>query len=132
MVAQISTRTVVGWRPLGVIGAGLAAAGFAIAAVAGAQMGLATFVLCALVLGSAYGLCLGQGLQDVERLAPRHARGLVTGLFYVVSYSGFALGFVLNTYEDSIGPSTPLLVLAALAAVTALARSVGGARRTQL
>ena len=131
MVAQISTRTVVGWRPLGVIGAGLAAAGFAIAAVAGAQMGLATFVLCAVVLGSAYGLCLGQGLQDVERLAPRHARGLVTGLFYVVSYSGFALGFVLNTYEDSIGSSAPLLVLAALAAVTALARSVGGARSTQ-
>ncbi|QBF46247.1 MFS transporter [Janibacter limosus] len=131
MVAQISTRTVVGWRPLGVIGAGLATAGFAIAAVAGAQMGLATFVLCALVLGSAYGLCLGQGLQDVERLAPRHARGLVTGLFYVVSYSGFALGFVLNTYVDSIGSSTPLLVLAALAAVTALARSVGVARSAQ-
>ncbi|UUZ45978.1 hypothetical protein LP422_08910 [Janibacter limosus] len=55
----------------------------------------------------------------------------MTGLFYVVSYSGFALGFVLNTYEDSLGSSAPLLVLAALAAVTALARFVGGARSTQ-
>ena len=131
MVVQIATRTVAGWRPLGVIGAGLATTGFTIAAVAGTQMGLATFVLCAVVLGCAYGLCLGQGLQDVERLAPRHARGLVTGLFYVVSYSGFALGFVLNTYEDSIGSSTPLLVLAALATVTALARFVGGTRSSQ-
>lgn len=131
MVVQIATRTVAGWRPLGVIGAGLATAGFTIAAVAGAQLGLATFVLCALVLGSAYGLCLGQGLQDVERLAPRHARGLVTGLFYVVSYSGFALGFVLNTYEDSIGSSAPLLVLAALAAVTVLARSLDIARSSR-
>lgn len=128
MLVQIATRTVAGWRPLGVIGAGLATAGFTIAAVGGAQLGLVTFVVCTVVLGSAYGLCLGQGLQDVERLAPRHARGLVTGLFYVVSYSGFALGFVLNTYEDGLGSSTPLLVLAALALLTALARLVDVAR----
>lgn len=73
------------------------------------------------MLGCAYGLCLGQGLRDVERLAPLASRGVATGLFYVVSYSGFALPFVLNTYEDSLGASAPMYLLA-LAATTELAR----------
>ncbi|MCT1617593.1 hypothetical protein [Janibacter hoylei] len=92
---------------LGVVGAGLATTGYVIAGVAGAQVGLATFAVCSMVLGCAYGLCLGQGLRDVERLAPLASRGTATGLFCVVSYSGFALPFVLNTYEDSLGASAP-------------------------
>ena len=122
VLAQVSTRRIVHWRPLGVIGASLAAIGFCISGAAGAQMSIATFVLCSLILGCAYGLCLGQGLRDVEALAPQAARGIVTGLFYVVSYSGFALPVILNTYQDTIGASAPMLVLAALAAATALAR----------
>ena len=131
LLTQIGTRRSGHWRALGVIGAGLAALGFAIGAAAGGRMSPVTFVLTAVILGCAYGLCLGQGLQDVERLAPREARGLVTGLFYVVSYSGFALPFVLNTYEDPIGPSAPLVVLAALALLTAVARLVDVVRSGQ-
>lgn len=131
LLTQIGTRRWGHWRALGVIGAGLAALGFAIGAAAGGRMSPVTFVLTAVILGCAYGLCLGQGLQDVERLAPRGARGLVTGLFYVVSYSGFALPFVLNTYEDPIGPSAPLVVLAALAVLTAVARLVDVVRSGQ-
>lgn len=52
----------------------------------------------------------------------------MTGLLYVVSYSGFALPFVLNTYEDRIGPSAPLVVLAVLAVLTAVARLVAVVR----
>lgn len=51
----------------------------------------------------------------------------MTGLFYVVSYSGFALPFVLNTYEDRIGPSAPLVVLAVLGHADR-GRSAGGRR----
>lgn len=131
VLTQIATRRWGHWRPLGVIGAGLATLGFVIGAAAGVRMSLVTFVLTAVILGCAYGLCLGQGLQDVERLAPRRSRGLVTGLFYVVSYSGFALPFVLNTYEDRLGPSAPLLVLAALALLTAVARLVGIGRKAR-
>lgn len=130
ILVQVATRRVAGWRPLGVIGAGLAAVGFVIAGVAGVQMAFATFVLCSIILGCAYGLCLGQGLRDVERYAPRTHRGVATGLFYVVSYSGFALGFVLNTYEDGLGASTPLIVLGALALLTALARLSSVVRST--
>lgn len=122
VLAQVGMRRVGGWRGLGVVGAGLATTGYVIAGVAGAQVGLATFAVCSVVLGCAYGLCLGQGLLDVEHLAPLASRDVATGLFYVVSYSGFALPFVLNTYEDSLGASAPMYVLAALAAITALAR----------
>lgn len=122
VLAQVGMRRVGGWRGLGVVGAGLATTGYVIAGVAGAQVGLATFAVCSVVLGCAYGLCLGQGLRDVEHLAPLASRGVATGLFYVVSYSGFALPFVLNTYEDRLGASAPMYVLAALAAITALAR----------
>lgn len=122
VLAQVGMRRVGGLRGLGAVGAGLATTGYVIAGVAGAQVGLATFAVCSVVLGCAYGLCLGQGLRDVERLAPLASRGVATGLFYVVSYSGFALPFVLNTYEDSLGASAPMYVLAALAAITALAR----------
>lgn len=129
VLAQVGMRRVGEWRGLGAVGAGLATTGYVIAGVAGAQVGLATFAVCSVVLGCAYGLCLGQGLRDVERLAPLASRGAATGLFYVVSYSGFALPFVLNTYEDSLGASAPMYVLAALAAITALARFAAGAPR---
>lgn len=124
ILVQLGTRPLAGWRPLGVVGAALAATAFVISGVAGGRMSIATFVLCSLIFGAAYGLCLGQGLRDVDRLAPRSTRGLVIGIFYVVTYTGFALPFVLNTYEDSIGASAPMLVLAGLAAASALARLV--------
>lgn len=122
VLVQVGMRRAGGWRAFGVVGAAMAMTGFVVAGVAGAQMGLATFAVCSVILGSAYGLCLGQGLRDIDRLAPLASRGVATGLFYVVSYSGFALPFVLNTYEDALGASAPMYVLAALAAITALAR----------
>ena len=122
VLVQLGMRRSGGWRAFGVVGAGMAMMGFLIAGVAGAQMALATFVGCSVILGCAYGLCLGQGLRDVDRLAPLPSRGVATGLFYVVSYSGFALPFVLNTYEGSLGASAPMYVLAALAAITAVTR----------
>ena len=124
VLAQVGTRGIAGWRPLGVIGAALAALAFVIAGTAGVRVSVPTFVLCSIMFGCAYGLCLGQGLGDVERLAPRSRRGVATGIFYVVTYSGFALPFVLNTYVDTLGASAPLYVLATLAAASALARVV--------
>ena len=122
VLVQMGMRRAGGWRAFGVVGAGMATTGFAVAGMAGAQMGFATFVVCSVVLGCAYGLCLGQGLRDVDRLAPLARRGVATGTFYIVSYSGFALPFVLNTYVGSLGASAPMYVLAALAAATAVTR----------
>ncbi|GAA3171550.1 MFS transporter [Rhodococcus baikonurensis] len=60
------------WGPqAGTVGAALAALGYLLVAVGGARPALGLFIVCALVLGTAYGLCLREGLLDLESLAPR-------------------------------------------------------------
>lgn len=123
LLVQLATRRMAGWRPLGIIGALLAATAFILSGLAGARMSIGMFVLCSVVFGCAYGLCLGQGLRDVEALAPPSSRGVVTGIFYVITYSGYGLPFLLNTYEDRLGATRPMLILAALALASALLRA---------
>ena len=58
------------WGPqAGTVGAALAARGYCLVAVGGAHPALGLFIVCALVLGTAYGLCLREGLLDLESLA---------------------------------------------------------------
>ena len=80
------------------------------------------FIVCALVLGTAYGLCLREGLLDLESLAPPASRGALTGIFYVGTYLGFGLPVLLVVIEPTMGPSLPLVILAAVAAVVAVVR----------
>jgi Major Facilitator Superfamily len=71
-------------------------------------------VPCAIVLGSAYGLCLVAGLVEIQRLAdPRSLAGL-TAAYYALAYLGFAAPYliVLATHLASYA-----LVLAAVAAL---------------
>ena len=78
------------WGPqAGTVGAALAALGYCLVAVGGAHPALGLFIVCALVLGTAYGLCLREGLLDLESLAPPASRGALTGIFYVGTYLGF-------------------------------------------
>ena len=112
------------WGPrTGVVGALLSAVGFTTAAVAGAHIGIATLVVVCLLMGAAYGLCLREGLLDVETLAPPSRRGLLTGVFYVVTYIGFGLPLLLVVVRGPLGPSVPLLACAAVAVVVAVVRS---------
>lgn len=74
-------------------------------------------------LGCASGLCLREGLIDLEAAAPPHLRGALTGVFYVVTYVGFALPLVLATVGSAASVAI-LSVMAVLAAVTAAARAV--------
>ncbi len=65
-----------GWAPrAGGIGALLAAVGFGLAVAADANHSLVAFVATAIVLGTAYGLCLRNGLVDVETMAPARPGG---------------------------------------------------------
>ena len=75
--------------------------------------------LAAVLLGVAYGLCLREGLVDVERFAPRGSRALVIGVFYVCTYLGFGLPVALARLRPVTGVTGPLVVLAALAALAA-------------
>lgn len=111
------------WGPgCGIVGAGLAAVGLTLAAEAGPAPTWPTFVVACAVLGSAYGLCLREGLIDIETLSPRRHRGLATGVFYACTYLGFALPVTLVVLQPVVGMTVPLLVLAALAAGTAAVR----------
>lgn len=111
------------WGPqAGTVGAALAALGYCLVAVGGAHPALGLFIVCALVLGPAYGLCLREGLLDLESLAPPASRGALTGIFYVGTYLGFGLPVLLVVIEPTMGPSLPLVILAAVAAVVAVVR----------
>ncbi|GAA4383423.1 MFS transporter [Tsukamurella soli] len=108
----------------GVGGAALAAVGMCVAAAAGSHPSMPMFLVCGVVLGCAYGLCLREGLVDVETLAPSGSRGMLTGIFYVFTYLGFGLPLLLVAIRPAVGVVPPLLVLAAVAAVCAAVRAV--------
>lgn len=122
-VVQILAR-VLRWGPqAGTAGAVLAALGYATAALAPPALTPALGLPLLLVLGCASGLCLREGLIDLEAAAPPHLRGALTGVFYVVTYVGFALPLVLATV-GSAASVVILSVMAVLASVAAVARGV--------
>lgn len=115
------------WGPrAGVVGLLFSALGFGLLALGGASVGLPLFVLACVVMGVAYGLCLREGLLDVESLAPPARRGVLTGFFYVITYVGFGLPLLLTVLTPYAGVVAPPVVLA----VVALA--LAGLRTTQL
>lgn len=122
-VVQILARAL-RWGPqAGTAGAVLAALGYATAAIAPPALTPALGLPLLLILGCASGLCLREGLIDLEAAAPPHLRGALTGAFYVVTYVGFALPLVLATV-GSAASVVILSVMAVLASVAAAARAV--------
>jgi MFS family permease len=122
-----------GWGPrAGTAGALAAATGFAIVAAAGEKPSLAVFLVVAVVLGLAYGLCLRQGLVDVEMLSPPSLRGTLTGVFWAVTYLGFGLPVLLVAITPAVGITAPLVVLSAVAAAVALLREIQTRRRDRV
>ncbi|GAA3050609.1 MULTISPECIES: MFS transporter [Actinomycetes] len=113
------------WGPFaGVAGALLAAAGFVLVAVGGQAPSVWLFLGGILLLGAAYGLCLREGLVDVDRLVPPASRGLVIGVYYTFTYLGFGLPVLLEALGPAWGPSLPLVVLAGAAVVVAVLRAL--------
>lgn len=112
------------WGPhAGTAGAVLASFGYAVTAVAPPAMSLPLGLSVFLILGCASGLCLRDGLIDLEAAAPRRLRGALVGAFYVVTYVGFALPLVLTT----VGPAASTVILASMAVLalgTAVIRAV--------
>ena len=123
LVIQVLARRARWGARAGVSGAACAALGFSLAAAAGPVPTLTVFLLCAGVLGCAYGLCLREGLTDVETLAPPARRGTLIGIFYVVAYVGFGVPLLLIALQSSVGETAPMVGLALLAAATALTRA---------
>lgn len=112
------------WGPqAGTAGAVLAALGYVVAATAPSALTPALGLPLFLILGCASGLCLREGLIDLEAAAPQRLRGALTGVFYVVTYIGFALPLLLATVGPGVSVAI-LSVMAVLALATAVARAV--------
>ena len=82
---------------------------------------------CAIVLGSAYGLCLVAGLLEVQRLAPAQALARVTATYYMFTYLGFAGPYLLAVAANAVSYTVLLLITGGLALATAVV--VGQAAR---
>ncbi|CQD06485.1 transporter, major facilitator family protein [Mycobacterium europaeum] len=112
------------WGPqAGTAGAALAALGYAVTALAPPAIPLALGVPLFVMLGCASGLCLREGLIDLEAAAPKRLRGGLVGAFYVVTYIGFGLPLILATVGRTVSTAI-LAVMAALALLTAVSRAV--------
>lgn len=112
------------WGPrAGVVGALGATGGMALIAVGGARPSAAVFLAATALLGLAYGLCLREGLLDVDEYTPPEKRGRVIGLYYVATYIGFGISPLIAWITPRVGPSLPFAVFAVLAACSALIRS---------
>lgn len=107
----------------GVVGAVCSAVGMSVAAVGGAAPSVAMFVVASMFLGLAYGLCLREGLLDVETFSPPEKRGAVIGIYYVATYIGFGYPPLIEWLAGYVGPSSPYWVLAALALCSAVIRT---------
>lgn len=112
------------------IGLGLMAAGFALAAAAVVSGSPAFATAVAGVLGVAYGICLVAGLLRVQAIATPHDLAGLTGIYYALAYGGFLLPTVLAAllpvvpYQVSLG----VVVLLCLVSLAVVARETVSAR----
>lgn len=122
-VIQIVARAA-RWGPqAGTTGAVLAALSYALIAMAPPTMMLALSVPLLLSLGCASGLSLREGLIDLEAAAPQRVRGMLTGVFYSVTYIGFGLPLVLTTGGAEV-TQLILAAMAVLASTVAISRTL--------
>lgn len=108
----------------GIAGALFAAAGMTLAGLGAQTPPVWLFIAASMALGTAYGLCLREGLLDIETFSPPEHRGTAIGIYYVFTYLGFGLPVLLEALLPIAGPTIPLLVLAAVAVGSALVRSI--------
>lgn len=73
----------------------------------------------AVVLGSAYGLCLVAGLLEVQRLAAEGALAGLTATFYVFTYLGFAAPYLIALAAHATSYAVLLMFASGLALLTA-------------
>jgi Major Facilitator Superfamily len=103
----------------GIVGLVVLAGGLVLAAATAQTQQTWLLVPCAIVFGSALGLCLVAGLIEVQRLAHHDALGGLTAVFYALTYIGFAAPYLLALAANAVRYPTLLLVTAALALATA-------------
>ncbi|WP_084210143.1 MFS transporter [Corynebacterium sphenisci] len=92
-----------GWLPLSVIGLGAAAAGMLGAAATAAWPHPLAVPPVAALLGCSYGVMMVAGLHEVALISPPAQLGALIGVFYALTYLGFAAPFVLSLLAPPAG-----------------------------
>lgn len=102
-IQQIGPRFVTDYNARGsLIAIGIVIIGMGLAAWMSTNPTAVTAFIAALVLGAGYGLSMFTGLNEVQRIAgPRDMAGL-TGIFYCLTYIGFAFPAILTKLSESI------------------------------
>ena len=102
------------------LGLGLIIVGMLLAVWTAHERSLVGAAIAAIILGTAYGVCMITGLTEVQQLAGPDDLGGLTAIFYAVTYLGFFFPMILSkmsewfTYELMLGVG---VVIAALSLV---------------
>jgi MFS family permease len=106
------------------IGLGVGVVGLLVASHAVA-IGSPTLVFAVAVLvGAGYGLVMTTGLLEISARVPKESRGTAVGIYYVLTYVGFALPFVHAKVARHWGDAATFHVTAAAALLCLLIRAL--------
>jgi len=109
----------------------VAAVALGLAAVTAQADAIWMLVPCAILFGSAYGLCLVAGLVEVGRVAPKGGLAGLTAAYYAITYLGFAAPYLFALAAHLADYPTLLAIGAALALATAAIVSRPGPEATR-
>lgn len=113
-------------------GIALMSLGVILVAVEVGAQSLVLAVVAAVTLGTAYGITIVAGLVEVRRIAAEESLPGLTGIFYALTYIGFALPVVLAAarpwvgYGWSLGAVAAACVLCAAVVARGLATTTAG------
>jgi MFS family permease len=112
------------------VGMSLILAGIILCAVDAGILSIPLAMLVAIVLGLGYGICLVAGLVEIQDLIRPHDLGSLTGIYYSLTYIGFALPALLAALSDAVPyvASIGVVALLCLGCLLLIAVSGGGAR----
>jgi predicted MFS family arabinose efflux permease len=115
-------------REAGMFGLVAGTLGLLCGAVAAREVSPLGALIAAALLGSGYGGCLIFGLRFIEANTTPATRGRLTGIYYALTYIGFASPLALAALARRIG-DVPSLLVAVVLAIATLVGAVGAAAR---
>ena len=96
-------------RRADLLGLAVGASGTFLAAVVVAMRSPLLAFGSAVLIGAGYGLVMTTGLREVSERVPREQRGTAVGVYYVLTYVGFAVPFLHATAAKTLGDVATLL-----------------------
>jgi MFS family permease len=111
-------------RSANLFGLACGSAGLLCGAAAAAGQFVAGVLVAAVLLGCGYGGCLIAGLRFIESGAPPRSRGRYNGIFYAMTYVGFASPLVLAAIGRHTGEIQAVIGAALLAVATLAYRTL--------